>query len=155
MFHVDFVSKGYGPNVLSHGFYPLKFDLGGLLLGAMFGLGALLFIPKLIHILIPELAAYGHYAGAPFGRSRHLIFFFQIEKWNHRYNISLDSDVLPQGANEIVSQFEKVLSQYNINSSECMQKAICTYVQSSHTSHNRNSRAEHFDSNNMTDNTIR
>ncbi|XP_065204893.1 uncharacterized protein LOC135834847 [Planococcus citri] len=122
--------EGYGPHVLGHGLYPLKFDIGGLLLGAMFGLGALLFIPKLIHILIPELAAYGHYAATPFGRN---------------------VDDLPQGASQIVSQFDKIMSDYNINSSECMQKAICSYIQSSRS---RNSRAENLDNNNVADNTI-
>lgn len=70
--------EGYGSNYLSHGFYPLKFDLGGLVLGVIFGLGALLFIPKLIHLLVPELAAYGHYAGAPFGRSKIFQNWFKV-----------------------------------------------------------------------------
>ncbi|XP_065221651.1 uncharacterized protein LOC135846470 [Planococcus citri] len=127
--------EGYGPHVLGHGLYPQKFDIAGLFLGSMFGLCALLFIPKLIHIFIPELAAYGHYAhgATPFGKS------------------GKNVEDLPQGVNQIVYQFDKIMSEYNINSSECMQKAICSYVQSSRS---RNSRAEYLDNNNVTDNTI-
>ncbi|XKL62400.1 hypothetical protein PGB90_002233 [Kerria lacca] len=101
----------YGTNVLTNGFYPFKFDIGGLLLGAFVGLGALLLIPKLVHVLIPELTTYGSTYG-PYGRN---------------------ADIMPEGIIQILSQFEKILLENNINSSECLQKAICAYVQSSQT----------------------
>lgn len=34
------------------------------------------------------------------------------------------------GLNGIVTKFEESMSKYNINTTECMQKALCTYVQS-------------------------
>lgn len=34
------------------------------------------------------------------------------------------------GVNEIVTKFETSMAKYNINTTECMQKALCTYVQS-------------------------
>lgn len=32
--------------------------------------------------------------------------------------------------NDIVAKFEDSMSKYNINTTECMQKALCTYIQS-------------------------
>jgi len=34
------------------------------------------------------------------------------------------------GLNGIVTKFEESMSKYNINTTECMQKALCTYIQS-------------------------
>lgn len=34
------------------------------------------------------------------------------------------------GLNNIVAKFEDSMSKYNINTTECMQKALCTYIQS-------------------------
>lgn len=45
----------------------------------------------------------------------------------------IDADIMPEGIIQILSQFEKILLENNINSSECLQKAICAYVQSSQT----------------------
>ncbi len=42
-----------------------------------------------------------------------------------------DVDAVPQGVMQIISQLEKVLSESHINSSECLQKAVCSYIQSS------------------------
>lgn len=58
-------------NFLSAGMYPFKIDLGGLLLGAVVGLGALVVIPKLVHVLSSELTGYGQsYHGSLFGRCK-------------------------------------------------------------------------------------
>lgn len=35
------------------------------------------------------------------------------------------------GLNDIITKFENSASKYNINTTECMQKALCTYIQSS------------------------
>lgn len=34
------------------------------------------------------------------------------------------------GLNDMVTKFEDSVSKYNINTTECMQKALCTYIQS-------------------------
>lgn len=54
-------------------------------------------------------------------------------RYSYRTILFLFSDVdnFPQGIYDILTQFEKVLAGNNINSSECLQKAICSYVQSS------------------------
>lgn len=62
-------TKTYGSNALTHPFYPFKFDLGGLLAGAFVGFGALLLVPKIMHLLTPELAPYGSAYGSPYTRS--------------------------------------------------------------------------------------
>lgn len=65
----DFCFQTYGASALSHSFYPFKLDIGGLILGAFVGIGALLLIPKIMHILVPELALYGSTFGPPYRRS--------------------------------------------------------------------------------------
>lgn len=37
---------------------------------------------------------------------------------------------LVSGLNEMAVKFEDSLTKYNINTTECMQKALCTYIQS-------------------------
>lgn len=37
---------------------------------------------------------------------------------------------LVSGLNEMVVKFEDSLTKYNINTTECMQKALCTYIES-------------------------
>jgi hypothetical protein len=34
------------------------------------------------------------------------------------------------GLNDMVAKFEDSMSKYNINTTACMQKALCTYIQS-------------------------
>lgn len=70
--------KTYGSNILTHPFYPFKFDLGGLLVGAFVGFGALLLVPKIMHLLVPELTPYGPAYGPPYARSKVLHIFFQF-----------------------------------------------------------------------------
>lgn len=65
-------TKTYGSNALTHPFYPFKFDLGGLLAGAFVGFGALLLVPKIMHLLTPELAPYGSAYGSPYTRSTYI-----------------------------------------------------------------------------------
>lgn len=49
----------------------------------------------------------------------------------------LDDEFIPQGLHQIASKFQEILTENNINSSECLQKAICSYVQSTIPKHNR------------------
>lgn len=125
---------------MSHGYYPWRFDLGGVLLGSMVGLGALLLIPKVINLLVPELGTLGPTYGSLYKRSRHSIIITHMHLFNfpidfHEYLLFFftftDVDFLPQGLNEIAVQFEKILTENKINSSECLQKVICSYIQSS------------------------
>ncbi|KAK7603806.1 hypothetical protein V9T40_003805 [Parthenolecanium corni] len=120
----------YGSNILTHPFYPFKFDLGGLLVGAFVGFGALLLVPKIMHLLVPELTPYGPAYGPPYARN---------------------VDSMPQGIAYVMSQFDKVLAESNVNSSECLQKAICAYVQSSKS---RNERSRSTVDSNVINNTF-
>ncbi|XP_065073022.1 uncharacterized protein Desi [Ochlerotatus camptorhynchus] len=95
--------NGYGYSSSGVGGYaPLKIDLGGVVLGTLVGIGALLILPKLVS------AFGGGYGG------------------HYR---SVDSD--PTGFTEMLSKVDDLLAQNNIDSGSCMQKAICTYVRSS------------------------
>ncbi|KAJ0173511.1 hypothetical protein K1T71_010660 [Dendrolimus kikuchii] len=80
---------------------PVKIDLGGVLLGSIIGFGAVIIIPKIIHAL-----SYGY--GGGYGRS-------------------LETDF-----GQITDMFNKiddVLNRYNIDSSACVQRLTCSYVQ--------------------------
>lgn len=48
---------------------PVKIDLGGVLLGSMIGLGAILLLPKLVH-------AFSYSYGGGYGRSKCNIIYF-------------------------------------------------------------------------------
>ncbi|XP_060862329.1 uncharacterized protein LOC132939265 isoform X2 [Metopolophium dirhodum] len=102
---------GYqGNSVSSYG--SNKIDIGGLVVGAVVGLGILIFIPKILYLLFSTTNLFGaHPVGTGYtgyGRSEDLM----------------------SGLNGIVTKFEESMSKYNINTTECMQKALCTYIQS-------------------------
>lgn len=44
--------------------------------------------------------------------------------------VSFLGDELTSGINYMYTKFEDSMSKYNINTTECMQKALCTYIQS-------------------------
>ncbi|XP_076637893.1 uncharacterized protein LOC143350020 [Colletes latitarsis] len=85
--------SGYGASTYA----PAKIDLGGLLLGAIIGVGSILIIPKLLYVLS---GTYGHYA-----RSEE------------------------NGVSEIVTKLDDVLARHGIDSTSCMQRAVCSYSQ--------------------------
>ncbi|KAL3285594.1 hypothetical protein HHI36_000124 [Cryptolaemus montrouzieri] len=77
---------------------PMKLDIGGIALGALIGLGAILILPKLAHAL-----------GGSHGGYR-----------------SLDDGV--STVSDILSRLDNTLEQHNIDSSSCMQRVVCNYV---------------------------
>ncbi|CAG9789455.1 unnamed protein product [Diatraea saccharalis] len=91
---------GYGGS--APGLYgPLKIDLGGVLIGSILGFGAVIILPKIIHAL-----SYGY--GGGYGRS-----------------IETDMSQL----SEMLNKLDDTLNRYNIDSSACMQRLACSYVQ--------------------------
>ncbi|CAH2243003.1 uncharacterized protein LOC120632365 [Pararge aegeria] len=96
----DFGNTGpYGST--APGLYgPLKIDLGGVLLGSILGFGAVIILPKIIHAF-----SYG-YGG---------------------YGRSVETDL--SSVSDMVNRFDEVLTRYNIDSSSCMQRLACSYVQ--------------------------
>ncbi|XP_012145077.1 uncharacterized protein LOC105663015 [Megachile rotundata] len=85
--------SGYGVS----SYAPTKIDLGGLLLGAIIGIGSILIIPKLLYVLS---GTYGHYA-----RSEE------------------------SGFTQIMTKLDDVLARHGIDTTSCMQRAVCTYSQ--------------------------
>ncbi|XP_061392685.1 uncharacterized protein LOC133328144 [Musca vetustissima] len=81
---------------------PIKLDLGGVVLGTLVGIGAIIIIPKLLS------AFHGGYAG--YGRS---------ENENDASQIT-----------NFVNKIDDILRQHNIDSTSCMQRAVCSYVRS-------------------------
>ncbi|XP_041969481.1 uncharacterized protein LOC121726271 [Aricia agestis] len=79
---------------------PVKIDLGGVLLGSILGFGAVIILPKIIHAF-----SYG-YGG---------------------YGRSADSDF--SQLTDVLSRMDEALSRYNIDSTSCMQRLACAYVQ--------------------------
>lgn len=85
----------------------MKIDLGGVVLGAIIGIGALLIIPKVVGSL--NGGGYG-YGGS-----------------NYR---SVDGGD-PTGISEMLAKLDQILGKDNIDSTNCMQRAVCTYVRQS------------------------
>ncbi|KAK9884142.1 hypothetical protein WA026_005093 [Henosepilachna vigintioctopunctata] len=77
---------------------PMKLDIGGVALGALIGLGAILILPKLAQ-------AFGGLHGG--------------------YR-SIDDGV--STVSDILSKLDNSLEQQNIDSSSCMQRFVCNYV---------------------------
>lgn len=84
----------------------MKIDLGGVVLGAIIGVGALLIIPKIVGTLN---GGYG-YGG------------------NYR---SVDGADQQFGLSEMMSKLDDILGKNNIDSTNCVQRAVCTYVRQS------------------------
>ncbi|EFA06329.1 uncharacterized protein Desi [Tribolium castaneum] len=88
----------YGSNSgVGYVFSPMKIDVGGIALGALIGLGAVLIVPKLAAV----------FAGG------------------HGYR-SLENDM--SAITDVLARIDNSLEQHNIDSSTCMQRVICTYV---------------------------
>ncbi|CAK1583853.1 unnamed protein product [Parnassius mnemosyne] len=80
---------------------PVKIDLGGVLLGSLLGFGAVVILPKIIH-------AFSYSYGGGYGRSAET-------------DLHVVSDML--------GKLDETLSKYNIDSTACMQRLSCSYVQ--------------------------
>ncbi|XP_011052269.1 PREDICTED: uncharacterized protein LOC105144802 [Acromyrmex echinatior] len=91
--NVGSTGSGYGVSPYA----PAKIDLGGLLLGAIIGVGSILIIPKLLYILS---GTYGAYA-----RSE------------------------DNGFTQTLTRIDDILARHGIDTTSCMQRAICTYSQ--------------------------
>ncbi|KAL1110215.1 hypothetical protein AAG570_008292, partial [Ranatra chinensis] len=89
---------------------PLKIDLGGLVLGTIIGLGAVLIVPKILHIFSAPTHGY-----SPTGYKR---------------NLGLTNDDLMSNITKVLSRIDETLSDNHIDSKECLQRAVCTYIQS-------------------------
>nr|XP_049704881.1 uncharacterized protein LOC110376438 [Helicoverpa armigera] len=91
---------GYGST--APGLYgPVKIDLGGVLIGSILGFGAVIILPKIIHAL-----SYSY--GGGYGRS-------------------LETDF--GQVSEVFGKIDEMLSRYNVDSTACMQRLACSYVQ--------------------------
>lgn len=87
---------------------PIKLDIGGIVVGTLVGLGAVIIIPKLISVL------HGGYGSGGYGRS---------ENGDDLSTLS-----------SLINRMDDVMAQNNIDSTSCMQKAVCTYVRSTENS---------------------
>ncbi|CAD7090208.1 unnamed protein product [Hermetia illucens] len=84
---------------------PVKLDLGGVVLGTLLGIGAILIIPKLVTVFS---GGYGQYAR------------------------STDDEM--STLTEMLNKIDEVLGQNNIDSTNCMQRAVCAYLRSTESS---------------------
>lgn len=90
--------QGYGPPGGVGYMVPMKIDIGGVAVGALLGLGAVLLAPKLLSIF--------HMVGPTYR--------------------SLDSNT--SAITDLLSRIDNSLEQHNIDSSSCMQRIVCSYV---------------------------
>ncbi|XP_036345933.1 uncharacterized protein LOC118755209, partial [Rhagoletis pomonella] len=93
---------GYPGGTGISAYNPIKLDLGGVVLGTLVGIGAIIIIPKLLN------AFHGGYAG--YGRSEN------------------DNDI--SSISNIVKRIDHILAQNNVDSTSCTQRAVCSYVRS-------------------------
>lgn len=94
--------NGYPGGTGLSAYNPIKLDLGGVVLGTLVGIGAIILIPKLLSTF------HGGYGG--YGRSE-------------------DQSDLASISN-MINKIDDVLGQNNIDSTSCMQRAVCGYVRS-------------------------
>ncbi|ALC46849.1 Desi [Drosophila busckii] len=94
--------NGYPGGTGLSAYNPIKLDLGGVVLGTLVGIGAIILIPKLLS------AFHGGYGG--YGRSED------------------DNDL--SSLSSMINKIDDVLGQNNIDSTSCMQRAVCGYVRS-------------------------
>lgn len=99
------------------GYQPMKIDLGGVIIGALIGAGAILILPKLFH-------------GGSYGNYRSTLLFFRIFYFLLNPN-SLWAGVDDTGVSDMLNRVDDFLAQQNIDSTSCLGKAICHYVSSS------------------------
>lgn len=102
----------------------MKIDLGGVVLGAIIGIGALLIIPKVV----------GSLNGGGYGGG------YGYSGGNYR---SVDGGD-PTGITEMLAKLDDILGKDNIDSTNCMQRAVCTYVRQS-TYHHKMGTADQTD----------
>lgn len=103
----------------------MKIDLGGVVLGAIIGIGALLIIPKVV----------GSFNGAGAGTG------YGYGGGNYR---SVDSGGDPTGISDMLAKLDEILGKDNIDSTNCLQRAVCTYVRQS-VYHHKMGTADHTD----------
>lgn len=90
---------------------PTRIDFGGLIIGAVVGLAALIIIPKIFHLFL-----YGtHYPNAfgSYGRSD--------------LDVSNATLLSPEISN-ILSRIDDVITYNQMDSSACLQRAVCSYI---------------------------
>ncbi|XP_044011597.1 uncharacterized protein LOC122854723 isoform X2 [Aphidius gifuensis] len=93
--NIGSTASGYG--VSNYG--PGKVDLGGLVLGAVIGIGTILIIPKILYVIS---GSYGAYARND------------------------DSGIVNS-----MTKIEDILARNGIDTTSCMQRAVCTYTKKS------------------------
>lgn len=103
----------------------MKIDLGGVLLGAIIGIGALLIVPKFVNAIHGGGygGGYGGYGGS-----------------NYRSADGGD----PTGISDMLAKIDEFLGKNNIDSSVCVQRMVCTYVRQS-TMHQSTGKADQTD----------
>ncbi|XP_017873970.1 PREDICTED: uncharacterized protein LOC108621268 [Drosophila arizonae] len=93
--------NGYPSSSGLSAYNPIKLDLGGVVLGTLVGIGAIILIPKILS------AFHGGYGG--YGRED-------------------DNDLA--SLSSMINKIDNVLGQNNIDSTSCMQRAVCGYIRS-------------------------
>lgn len=119
--------SGYGGGISGYpqsgtgvsSYSPLKIDLGGIVLGTLIGLGAILIIPKLGYLFS------GGYRRSKLKETVKLLLHICF---NQSFKIAGVENEL-ESITDMLSRFDKTLEEHQIDSSSCMQRVICTYVQ--------------------------
>ncbi|KAH8311220.1 hypothetical protein KR044_005018 [Drosophila immigrans] len=112
--------NGYPGGTGLSAYNPIKLDLGGVVLGTLVGIGAIILIPKILS------AFHGGYGG--YGRSEYSVNNSRIAHLNYVYAGDDQNDLA--SISSMINKIDDVLGQNNIDSTSCMQRAVCGYVRS-------------------------
>ncbi|XP_024083335.1 uncharacterized protein LOC106664075 [Cimex lectularius] len=88
---------------------PVKIELGGIFLGTLIGLGAVLIVPKLAHLFSSHNSGHVGYSGSSYSRA--------------------DNDNVMVGIKRFISRIDETLQANKIDSTACLERAVCTSTQ--------------------------
>lgn len=116
-------------NVVPGLYGPVKLDIGGLVLGTIVGLGAFFILPKLFHVIS---GPYGGYKRSEGKKKK----FLEKNRDFHLFCFMIADEPSAGGASlsEIYRRVGESLEAMNLDTTSCLQRAVCMSVQGSATS---------------------
>lgn len=102
--------------------------MGGVILGAIVGVGALILIPKVLGVI----AGAHPYGGGGFGAYRSKLQELKSpELRSHGVPHPLADIEELGGVADMMAKFDDFLAKNNVDSTTCMQKAVCHFMRNS------------------------
>lgn len=124
---IEFSQQGYGYSGAGVSAYsPYKVDLGGVILGAIVGVGALILIPKVLGVIAGGQGGYGYGA---YRSKLHELKSPELRSHGVPHTLA-DIEELG-GVADMMAKLDDFLAKNNVDSTTCMQKAVCHFMRNS------------------------